>query len=232
MKTIGLIGGMSWESSGYYYQLLNKGVKKALGGSHSAKVIMVSVDFADIERMTFAGDWDGIARVMIRSAHQLEKAGADVILLCTNTIHKVAEAISGNISVPFLHIADVTGRAVVETGLTKVGLLGTRFTMEEDFYTGYLKEHYGIETLIPEIEGRELLQRMIYDELVNGIFTDVARQQCFEMIRELVERGAQGIILGCTELPMLLEGHDPGVSAFDTTGIHADSALIFALETV
>ena len=230
MKRIGLIGGMSWQSSHVYYQLLNQRVQELLGGVHSCYSIMVSVDFAEIERLTFQDDWEGIGRHMARCARELEAAGADLILLCTNTIHLVSEHITEATSLPFLHIADATGQAIRAQGLHKVALLGTRFTMEKDFYTRTLEEQFGLEVMIPELADRERLQNMIYKELVKGQFTDEARKDCLRMIEDLKGKGAQGAILGCTELPILLQGLDAGVPTFDTTTLHAHAAVAMALD--
>ena len=230
MKTIGLIGGMSWESSKVYYELLNQRVKSLLGGVHSCQCVMVSVDFAAIEKLTFEDDWEGIGQIMARCTRQLEAAGADLIVLCTNTIHLVSNYIINNTQLPFLHIAEVTGKAIQQAGIQKVALLGTRFTMEKDFYTRTLEEQFGLELMIPELADRERLQNMIYKELVKGQFTDEARKDCLRMIEDLKGKGAQGAILGCTELPILLEGLDAGVPTFDTTTLHAHAAVAMALD--
>ena len=228
MKRIGLIGGMSWQSSHVYYQLLNQRVQEQLGGVHSCDCIMVSVDFAEIERLTFQDDWEGIGRHMARCARELEASGADLILLCTNTIHLVSEHITEATSLPFLHIADATGQAIRAQGLHKVALLGTRFTMEKDFYTQRLREQFGIETLTPPLADREALQRMIYQEMVKGVFTDESRQSCERMVNELQAQGAQGVILGCTELPILLQDSALSIPGFNTTELHAFAAVEIA----
>lgn len=229
MKRIGLIGGMTWQSSAVYYDLLNKGVQHTLGGAHSADCVMVSVDFAEIERLTFADDWEGIGRLMAQSSQQLEQAGAELIILCTNTIHLVSQAIIESVNIPFLHIAEATGKAIKSQGLHKVALLGTRFTMEQDFYKNVLREQFGIEVIIPPLTDREALQHMIYQEMAQGRFTEEAQQRCIKIINEMARAGAQGAILGCTELPILLEGQDLAVPGFNTTQIHADAALEIAL---
>ena len=229
MKRIGLIGGMSWQSSHVYYQLVNQRVQHLLGGSHSCDSVMVSVDFAEIERLTFQNDWEGIGRLMAKAARELEAAGAQLIVLCTNTIHLVSGAIEKATSLPFLHIADATGQAIEDQGLTKVALLGTRFTMEKDFYTAILKDRYQVEAIIPELKDREALQYMIYEEMVKGRFTEEARTTCSRIISDLQAAGAQGVILGCTELPILLENTELPIPRFNTTDIHAQAAVAMAL---
>jgi len=225
MKTIGLIGGMSWESSKLYYEFLNTKAKDILGGSHSAKCILVSVDFADIERLTFEGDWEAIGELMKQAAQQLEQAGADIILLCTNTIHLVSHYISENVNIPFLHIATTTGESIKEIGLKKVALLGTKFTMEKDFYFNTFVNDFGLEVLIPDTNGRQVIHDIIYDELVKGQFTKSSKLQVVEIIQELMSLGAQGVILGCTELPILISASDVDIPIFDTGKIHAHKAI-------
>ncbi len=225
MKTIGLIGGMSWESSKLYYEFLNTKAKDILGGSHSAKCIIVSVDFADIERLTFEGDWKAIGELMKQAAQQLERAGADIILLCTNTIHLVSHYISENVSIPFMHIATTTGESIKKVGLKKVALLGTKFTMEKDFYTKTLMNDFGLEILIPDTVDRQVIHDIIYNELVNGQFTISSKQKIIEIIKKLQKQGAQGVILGCTELPMLISELDIDIPIFDTGKIHAYKAI-------
>ena len=229
MRTIGLIGGMSWESSKVYYEYLNRLVQEELGGSHSAKIIMSSVDFSEIERYSFEGDWNAIGKLMSTHAAKLEKAGADMIVLCTNTIHLVSDAIKSSIKVPFLHIADATGKAIEKHGLQKIALLGTQFTMEKDFYTRILKEKYSLEVLIPELEDRVFLQDVIYNELVKGKFTVEAKEKCLEIISKLQSKGVEGVILGCTELPILIPDEEVVIPTFNTTLIHSKMALDFAL---
>lgn len=224
MKTIGLIGGMSWESSKLYYEFLNTHVKELLGGSHSAKCVMVSVDFSEIETLTFKGDWNAIGELMKLAAQNLEKAGADIILLCTNTIHLVSAYISENVTIPFLHIATTTGEAIRELGLKKVGLLGTKFTMEKDFYTKTLSTDFGLEVLIPRKNDRQVVHEIIYNELVKGQFTKASKQKVIEIINTLQIDGAEGVILGCTELPILISELDSPVPIFDTGKIHAFKA--------
>ena len=229
MKTIGLIGGMSWESSKVYYEYLNKLVQETLGGSHSAKIIMSSVDFDEIEKYSFDGNWDAIGELMAIHAAKLEKAGAEMVLLCTNTIHLVSDKIEEAISIPFLHIAEATGKAIQKKDLKKVALLGTKFTMEKDFYTKILKETYGLEVMLPKVEDRNLLQDLIYNELVKGKFTKEAKDECLRIISGLQGQGAQGVILGCTELPILIPDEEVGIATFNTTLIHSMEALNFAI---
>ncbi|SNY94764.1 aspartate/glutamate racemase family protein [Flagellimonas pacifica] len=229
MKTIGLIGGMSWESSKIYYQHINEMVRERLGGSHSAKSILSSVDFDEIERFSFSNDWDKIGNIMAAYAKNLEKTGADMVVLCTNTIHLVSDAITNTVSIPFLHIANATGEAIQKKGLKKVGLLGTKFTMEKDFYTKILEEQFGLEVLIPNIEDMDILQDIIYNQLVKGVFTTEAKETCIKIIKKLEEKGAQGSILGCTELPILIPSHEVDIPTFDTAKIHAQKAVDFAL---
>jgi aspartate racemase len=229
MKTIGLIGGMSWESSLEYYRLINELVKDRLGGLHSAKCVMVSVDFAEIETQQRDGRWDDAAQVMIVAAEHLEAAGADFVVICTNTMHKVANEIHANISIPILHIADATAARIKAQGLKQVGLLGTRFTMEEDFYAGRLTRRHGFGVIVPETGERELVHRVIYDELCLGVTKAESKARYLDIIDRLVARGAQGVILGCTEVGLLVHQADCQVPLFDTTRIHAEAAVEYAL---
>ncbi len=229
MKTIGLVGGMSWESSLEYYRIINQRIKERLGGLHSAKIIMYSFDFAEIEHLQHGGRWDEAGGVMIEAARLLENAGADLILICTNTMHKMADDVQKSISVPLLHIADATAERLKEMGLRKAGLLGTRFTMEEDFYKGRLKKKYGIEVVIPDLEEREKIHRVIYDELCVGETKDASRQRFIEIINNLISQGAEGVILGCTEIPLLVKQEDVDLPLFDTTMIHASRAADISL---
>jgi len=229
MKTIGLIGGMSWESTASYYRLINEAVKQRLGGLHSAKLVLCSVDFAEIERMQAAGDWDSSGVLLAGAARALESAGADFLLLCTNTMHKVAPAIQTAVHIPFLHIADATADAIKAAGLSRVGLLGTRFTMEQDFYTGRLRERHGLEVLVPGLPDREVVHRVIYDELCLGHVVDASRGAYRRIIAGLVDRGAEAIVLGCTEISLLVRGDDASVPLFDTTDLHARKAVDWAL---
>jgi aspartate racemase len=229
MQTIGLIGGMSWESSAEYYRLINTLVKERLGGFHSAKCAMVSVDFAEIETLQRENCWAESAQVLRAAAQGLERAGADVILLCTNTMHKVADEIQAGLHIPFLHIADAAAEQIKVRGLTTIGLLGTRFTMEEDFYVGRLAQGFGLRVLIPEAAEREMIHRVIYDELVLGEIKAESKAQYLAAIERLIERGAQGIILGCTEIGLLIQAADCRVPVFDTTRLHAQAAVDWAL---
>ena len=230
MKTIGLIGGMSWESSIEYYRIINETAKEKLGGLHSAKSLMITVDFAEIEKLQHEGRWDAAAQILIRCAHDLEHGGADFIILCTNTMHKVADQIQAGIKIPFLHIADATAEKIKSAGLQKIGLLGTRFTMEQDFYKSRLTEKYGLEVLIPNNAERELVHRVIYDELCLGVVKNDSRNNYKEIMQSLVEQGAQGIILGCTEIELLVKQEDASVPLFPTSRIHAVAAVEYALK--
>jgi len=229
MKIIGLIGGMSWESSLEYYRLVNERVKEKLGGFHSAECVLYSVDFADIERMQDRGDWDAAADRLGRAALALENAGADFALLCTNTMHKVFDAIQGKVRIPLLHIADVTAREIRARGITRVGLLGTRFTMEQEFYKGKLTSEYGIEVLVPHPAERDAVHEIIYNELCLGQVRATSREIFGAIIHRLVREGAQGVVLGCTEIPLLVSQKDFTIPLFDTTALHARAAADFAL---
>jgi len=229
MKTIGLIGGMSWESSLEYYRLINQAVQARLGGFHSAKSLMVSVDFAEIETFQQQGKWSEAAQALVSAAQSLEHGGADFVILCTNTMHKVAAEIQAHIHVPFLHIADATAQKIKGAGIHTVGLLGTRFTMEEDFYTSRLVQRYNLQVMIPQARQREIVHRVIYDELVKGEIRPVSKAQYIEIIERLVRDGAQGVVLGCTEIGLLVQDGDCQVPLFDTTRIHAEAAVEFAL---
>ena len=229
MKKIGLIGGMSWESSMVYYELINLKVRELLGGFHSSRCIMESVDFAEIEKLQHNGDWDGLGNLMVKAAQNLEKSGADVIVLCTNTMHLLSENIKQNISVPFLHIADATGKSILSKKIKKVALLGTKFTMEKDFYKDVLFQNYNIEVIIPDKNDREIVHDIIYKELVHGKLKDDSRELMIQIIKKLELNGAEGVILGCTEIPLLIQQKDVDITVFDTTKIHADDAVDFAL---
>ena len=230
MKTIGLIGGMSWESTVEYYRLLNETIHERLGGFHSAKCVLVSVDFSEIETLQNENRWDEASQILAGAARQLESAGAEVILLCTNTMHKCAPAIESATSLPFIHIADAAATAIKSQNLTKVGLLGTRFTMVDSFIKDRLADSFGLSVLIPNQNEIEIIHKVIYEELVQGIILDTSRQAYLQIINQLVARGAQGIILGCTEIGLLIRQSDSPVPVFDTTRIHALSAVEFALE--
>ena len=225
MKTIGLIGGMSWESSLEYYRLINEGAKARLGGLHSAKSVMVSVDFAEIEALQHTGHWAEAAKILIEAARGLERAGADCVLICTNTMHKVADDVQASVTVPLIHIADATAEQVKAAGLTRIGLLGTRFTMEEEFYVGRLVHKYGLDVIVPEPIERDDVHRVIYDELCLGITRAESKARYVEIIAQLIARGAQGIILGCTEIGLLVQQADSRVPLFDTTKLHAEAAV-------
>ncbi len=228
MKTIGLLGGMSWESTLIYYQLLNQQVKTRFGGLHSAKIILNSVNFHEIEQMMRVGDWDGIGNHLATAAKGLETVGADMILLCTNTIHKIAPKIEAAISIPFLHIADATAHEIKRSGLETVGLLGTKFTMEEPFLIDRFRNQ-GISILIPGPEDREEVHRIIFEELCLGKITKAAKTAYMGIIREMEERGAQGVILGCTEIGSLISQADSPVPLFDTTILHVNQAIEFII---
>ena len=230
MKTIGLIGGMSWESSIEYYRIINETAKEKLGGLHSAKSLMVTVDFAEIEKLQHEDRWDEAAEILVKCAQDLEHGGADFIVLCTNTMHKLADQITANVNIPFLHIADATAEKIVASGMKRIGLLGTRFTMEHDFYKGRLINNFGLDVLIPEKGDRDIVHRVIYDELVQGKIVDVSRDEYKRIMEELIAQGAEGIILGCTEIELLAKLSDSCVPLFPTTLIHAVAAVEKALE--
>ena len=229
MKTIGLIGGMSWESSIEYYRIINQEVREALGGVHSAKSVMVSLDFGEIEELQMKGDWEEATRVMIQSAREVEKGGADFLLICTNTMHLMADDVQAGVDIPLLHIADATARAVKEQGLKSVGLLGTQFTMEKEFYRGRLEKAHKLKVFVPDQSGRKLVHNVIYDELVQGMINDDSRQRYKKVIQNLVKDGAEGIVLGCTEIGLLVKKEDVSVPIFDTMEIHALAAVDAAL---
>jgi aspartate racemase len=229
MKTIGLIGGMSWESTREYYRILNEETRRALGGFHSAKCILYSVDFADIEKLQHEDRWEELTAIMVRAAHTLENAGADFILICTNTMHKMADDVQKSIGIPLLHLVDATAEQIRQDDLRKVGLLGTKFTMEQDFYKGRLSDRFGIEAIIPDNEDREYIHQVIYNELCQGIVNQVSREKFIQIINNLIDHGAEGLILGCTEIPLLVNQEDIRVPVYDTTEIHAKAAVVFAL---
>jgi aspartate racemase len=229
MKTIGLIGGMSWESTIPYYRQINETVKQRLGGLHSAKAIVFSVDFHEIERLQHAGDWDAAGAVLADAARALERAGADGLVLCTNTMHKVAAAIEAAVRLPLLHIADPTASAIQAAGLATVGLLGTRFTMEQDFYRARLETRHGLRVLLPDAPERASVHRIIYEELCLGQALPASRAAYRAVMAQLVARGAQAIILGCTEIGLLVDASDASVPLFDTTALHAVHAAEWAL---
>ena len=228
MKLIGLIGGMSWESTQTYYRLINEGVKAELGGLHSAKLVLYSVDFAEIESLQHQGNWPATADILIHAAQALERAGADFIVICTNTMHKVAEQIEQAIRIPLLHIADATAAVLKLDAIKRIGLLGTRFTMEQTFYRERL-EHQGIQAIIPNEVQRERVHAVIYNELCLGKINNESKQDYLEIVRSLKDQGAEGIILGCTEIGLLIQRSDTDVTIYDTTEIHAQEAVNVAL---
>lgn len=230
MKTIGLIGGMSWESSLEYYRIINETVKAELGGHHSCDCLMYSVDFGPVKDLQHAGEWDKLTTIMIEAARRLEKGGAELLVICTNTMHRMAPDIEKEIRIPIIHIADTTAAEIKKASLKKVLLLGTRFTMEQDFYKGRLTEKHGIEVLIPDEEDMATVHNIIYNELVMGKILEESREKYRDIIRKMVSRGAEGVILGCTEIPLLIKAGDSPVPVFDTTTIHAVRAVELALE--
>jgi aspartate racemase len=229
MKMIGLLGGMSWESTALYYRLLNEGVKRALGGHHSAKIALVSVDFGPIKALQHAGDWDGAGAALARAARQVEAAGADLLLICTNTMHKVADRIAAAISIPILHLADATAQRIKRAGHRRVGLLGTKFTMAQDFYKGRLRDAHGLEVLVPDEASQRLVHDVIYDELCLGTINERSRAEYQRIIGELRDAGAEAIIEGCTEITLLIGPEHSALPLFDTTAIHAEEAVAVAL---
>ncbi len=229
MKTIGLLGGMSWESTVPYYRLINQRIGRRLGALHSAEIVLYSVDFEPIEQLQHAGAWHETAEILLRAARSVERAGTDLLLICTNTMHKVYEEVAGGVGIPVLHIADATAEAVTAAGQKTVGLLGTRFTMEQAFYRGRLEERHGLQVLVPPAEDREIVHRVIYDELCRGKIRDNSRREYLRIIAGLIERGAEGVILGCTEIGLLVGQDDATVPVFDTTEIHALAAADRAL---
>jgi len=231
LKTIGLIGGLSWEASIEYYRLINESVRGKLGGTHSAKILMYSFDFEEVKKLQHSGDWETLTNCMVQSAAALTDAGADFIVICSNTMHKMAGEIEDQVGTPLLHIADATAEPILSAGLKRVGLLGTQFTMEQDFYKGRLVEKFGLEVLIPSDDDREIIHQIIYSELVFGRILDRSRQQYIEIIDRMVRNGAQGIILGCTEIGLLVNQSHVDIPLFDTTYLHAIAAVDRALET-
>ena len=229
MKTIGLIGGMSWESTVPYYRLVNEGIKARLGGLHSAQVVLYSVDFHEIERLQREGDWHAAGELLADAARRVQAAGADLLVLCTNTMHKVAPQMEAAVSIPMLHIADATGAAITAAGYRTVGLLGTRFTMEQDFYRERLREAHGLQVIVPDADDRGLVHDVIYDELCRGVVRDSSREAYRRIMDDLVASGADAIILGCTEIGLLVGAQDARVPLFDTTALHANAAVDAAL---
>ncbi|QFT09589.1 aspartate/glutamate racemase family protein [Vibrio sp. THAF190c] len=229
MKTIGLLGGMSWESTASYYKALNEGVKSRLGGLNSAKVVLFSVNFDEIEKLQHQGKWDETAVLLSDAAESVEKAGADFLMICTNTMHKVVSEIESRISIPVLHIADATASVLQTDGIEKVGLLGTRFTMEQDFYKGRLTDKFGMDVVVPNSEDQESVHTIIYDELCKGVIKESSKQQYLKIIDKLYAEGAQAVILGCTEIALLVSQQDTQVPLYDTTEIHAKQGVEYAL---
>jgi len=231
MKTIGMLGGMSWESTASYYKALNEGVKKSLGGLHSAKICMYSVDFDEIEKLQHQGDWAETANILSKAAVSVEAGGADFLLICTNTMHKVEKEIASQISIPILHIADATAERLQRENIKRVGLLGTQFTMEQDFYKGRITDNYNIEVLIPDSEERKVVHDIIYSELCLGKIVDSSRNEYLKIIESLYAKGAEAIILGCTEIALLVQQHHTPVPLYDTTEIHAEEAVKLAVNS-
>lgn len=229
LKTIGLVGGMSWESTQEYYRIINQHVKEKAGGFHSAKIVLYSVDFEEVESRQHQGRWEELTALMIDAAQRVERAGAECLLICTNTMHLMADPVQDSIRIPLLHIVDVTADAVKARGFGRVGLLGTRFTMEKDFYKGRLQKKHGLEVLVPEEKDRGLIHAILYDELCLGKINDASKQVFQKIIAKLKHGGAQGIILGCTEIPLLVKQEDYEIPLFDTTTLHAEAAVDFAL---
>ena len=229
MKTIGLIGGLSWESSVEYYRIINRAAQRRLGGLHSAQCLMYSFDFAQIEALQAAGDWLAATERMITAARNLEKAGADCLVICSNTMHRMADEVSAAVDLPLIHIADATAEAILARGLATVGLLGTRYTMEQDFYRGRIIDRFGLDVLIPDCGGRETVHRIIYEELVRGEIRDDSRRQYQAVIGDLQAAGAEAVILGCTEIGLLIKSGDSPIPIFDTTELHALAAVDWAL---
>lgn len=230
MKTMGLIGGMSWESSLEYYRIINELVKEKLGGFHSSKCILYSVDFEEVEKLQHQGDWDALTRLMVDAARRLESAGAEFVVICTNTMHKMADEVQGAINIPVLHIVDVTAEAIKGNGQTRVGLLGTKFTMEQDFYKGRLRDKHGLDVLIPSEDERQAVHDILYSELCLGEIKDISKEKFKSVIQNLVDRGAEGVILGCTEIPLIVSQDDYTIPVYDTTRLHAQAAVDFALQ--
>lgn len=229
MKTLGLIGGMSWESTIPYYRIINERINERLGGLHSAKLLLHSVDFHDIEALQAQGEWERAAQVLATIAISLRQAGAEAIVICTNTMHKVAEEVELASQLPLLHIADATGQHLRQKEMTRVGLLGTRYTMEQDFYRRRLLQRHGIDVMIPDESQREIVNSVIYNELCRGIFTEASRQAYCDIIEDLAQQGAQGVILGCTEIPLLVQQSATKIPLFDTSLLHAQAAADYAI---
>jgi len=229
MKTIGLLGGMSWESTIVYYQILNEKVRERVNADHSAKCVLVSLNFNDLQHHGQQRDWKAVAKIIIPAAQQVERGGADFLLICTNTMHQLAEQVEAALSIPLLHIADVTGAAIGKQGMKKVGLLGTKHTMEEPFYKKRLQAKYGLDVVIPDEAARDVVHQVIYDELCMGKILPESRKKYQAIIADLQQQGAEGVILGCTEIPLLISSETSPIPVFDTTRIHAEAAVEFAL---
>lgn len=230
MKTIGLIGGMSWESSLEYYRIINEQIKNKLGGLHSAKSLIYSVDFDEIEKLQHQNRWDELTKIMINAAQNLEKGGADFVLICTNTMHKMADSVQDNIKIPLLHIADATAEVIKSNKMKKIGLLGTKFTMEEDFYKGRFLNKYDLDVITPDKEDREIIHNIIYNELCLGNIKKSSKEQYIKIINKLVKSGVEAVILGCTEIPLLVKQEDVKIPLLDTARIHAETAVEYSLK--
>lgn len=230
LKTIGLIGGMSWESSLEYYRIINETTKLKLGGLHSAKCLMYSVDFEEIEVLQHENKWDELTNIMVNSAEKLKNGGADFIIICTNTMHKMASDIENKVGIKVLHIAEATAKEIIKKEMKKVGLIGTKFTMEQDFYKKVFKDKFNIDTVIPDENERKIIHDIIYNELCKGIINEVSKEKYIKIINDLALKGAEGVVLGCTEIPLLINQEDVNIPVFDTTKIHAISAVEFALD--
>jgi len=228
MKTIGLLGGMSWESTASYYKAINEGVKAQLGGLHSAKICMYSVNFEEIEKLQHQGKWDETAAILANAAQSVEAGGADFLLICTNTMHKVAPQVAASVSIPLLHLADATAKQIQESGYSKVGFLGTKFSMEDDFYVGRLKDQFGLSVTIPDEADRDLVHQVIYDELCLGKVSEASRQEYLRIMQDLFDSGVECIVEGCTEIVMLVNQSHTDIPLFDTTMIHAKEAARIA----
>jgi len=232
MRVIGLIGGMSWNSTMAYYRIINESFARKLGGLHSARLVLYNLDFDEIQRAQHEDRWDDLAGILINAGNAVKRAGADFLLICTNTMHKVAEDVEGKVGLPLLHIADVIGDAVRERGMHRIGLLGTKFVMKESFYQGRLRERFAIEVLVPGEDDMDTIHHIIYDELCEGKIDPSSRRVCGEIIGNLIDQGAEGIVLGCTELPLLIRPGDVNTSIFDTTRLHAEAAVNLSLHEV
>ena len=229
MKVIGLIGGMSWESTAEYYRIINETVKRRQGGHHSAKILLYSVNFSEIESLQRKGEWQESTEIMCDAARRVERGGADCLLICTNTMHKMAPEVQSAVNIPLLHIADATAVEVKKKGIESIGLLGTKYTMEEDFYKGRLVENYGLEVVIPQKNDRNIINQVIYHELCMGKIQKESKNEFVRIIKDMDATGAEGVILGCTEISLLIKPEDSPLSLFDTTAIHASAAVEFAL---